>query len=108
LAEVTKKIGYPIAASAQGIQGEVVMKILIDEAGHYVKHLIVNKVDVLLSNIVEAHITELRWKPAIYRGKPIPYWVNIPFSFKIPAIEEVKMDKKDTKPKVKKQKKPKD
>lgn len=81
--EVSRLIGYPKAASKKNIQGQVVIRVLIDKEGNYKRHTVVRKAHPLLQNAVEAHITKLKFSPAIQGDEPIMFWVNIPLNFKL-------------------------
>lgn len=81
LSQVKLQIGYPQAAREQGIQGSVVVKILVDTSGAYVSHTVAESPDTALSAAVEAAIPSLRFTPALRSGKPIPFWVSVPFAF---------------------------
>jgi len=83
LKEVNQEIGYPDSARAYGIEGRVVARILIDEEGNYLKHKITSEGDTLLAQAVAAHLSDLKFTPAIQNGEPIKYWINIPFNFKL-------------------------
>ncbi|GAB4427364.1 MAG: hypothetical protein OHK0039_45640 [Bacteroidia bacterium] len=83
LSEVRKTIAYPPAAVERSIEGTVVARILIDTAGRYVRHEIVRMGHPLLSDAVEAHLPDLVFSPAIKDGRPIMYWLNMPFPFKL-------------------------
>ncbi len=81
---VRKNIGYPTLAQQAGIQGKVIVRVLVDEAGNYRQHKVILRNHPILSDQVEEHISELSFLPAKRDGQPIPYWVNIPFSFRLP------------------------
>ncbi len=83
LADIQKAIGYPQIARDAGIQGNVVVRILVDEKGSYNKHKVLNSVHPILEKAVEDKIAQLRFTPAIQGGKPIKFWVNVPFAFKL-------------------------
>jgi len=83
LQEVIQKIGYPEEAVRENIEGNVVVRILVDEQGNYVKHAIVNQAPPALVNAVEAHISEISFTPALQNGKAIKYWKNLRFPFKL-------------------------
>ncbi|MEL6133223.1 MAG: energy transducer TonB [Bacteroidota bacterium] len=76
-------ITYPQIARDANIKGIVVMRILVDKKGYYKKHIVLNSVHPLLLKAVEDKITNLRFSPAIQGGRPIPFWVNIPFNFSL-------------------------
>ncbi|MDX1907278.1 MAG: energy transducer TonB [Bacteroidia bacterium] len=81
--DIKKLVGYPPIARDAGIQGQVVVRVLVDKKGNYSKHRIINQVHPVLAKAVEEHIAKLRFTPAIQGGKPIQFWVNIPFNFKL-------------------------
>lgn len=81
--EVKQIIGYPDVARDAEIQGQVVVRVLVDEKGNYVKHKMVKKVHPLLAEAVENNIHKLKFSPAIQGNRPIKFWVNIPFRFKL-------------------------
>lgn len=83
LADIQKAIGYPQIARDAGIEGNVVVRILVDEKGNYQRHKILNSVHPILEKAVEDKIAQLRFTPAIQGGKPIKFWVNVPFAFKL-------------------------
>ncbi|MEO1808386.1 MAG: M56 family metallopeptidase [Bacteroidota bacterium] len=87
--ELQQSIGYPKAAHDNKIEGLVVFRILIDEEGKYVQHEIVKSANPIFEEAIEAEIARLRFKPAMKDGKPVQFWVSIPFSFKIVAFDNL-------------------
>lgn len=83
MADIQRAIGYPQIARDAGIEGNVVVRVLVDELGNYKRHKIINQVHPILAKAVEKEINKLKFTPAIQGGKPIPFWVNIPFNFKL-------------------------
>lgn len=81
--DVRKLVGYPTKARNAGIQGEVTLKVLVDEQGNYAKHVIAKSDHPLLAQACEAQVVRLKFTPATQNGRPIPYWVTIPFLFTI-------------------------
>lgn len=81
--DLIKLIGYPQIARDAGIQGTVVVRVLVDKKGRYSNHKVINQVHPILSKNVEKHINRLTFTPAIQGGNPIQFWVNIPFNFKL-------------------------
>lgn len=92
MGEVRKAIGYPPVAREANIQGQVMLRILVDEKGNYMRHIVSKAAHPLLQLEVEKHVHELRFTPNLQNGKPIKCWVNIPFNFKLE--EETKKEKK--------------
>ncbi|MEM6343515.1 MAG: TonB family protein [Bacteroidota bacterium] len=83
MAPVQRLVGYPAPARNNGIEGNVVIRILIDETGMPVDNRVISKVSPYLSNQVEFCLLDLRFTPASYQDEPMPFWVNIPFNFKL-------------------------
>ncbi|MEM6261832.1 MAG: TonB family protein [Bacteroidota bacterium] len=81
--DIRKLIGYPDIAKDAGIEGSVVVRVLVDKYGNYKKHKVIKKVHPVLAKACEKHVSKLKFTPAIQGGKPIPFWVNIPFKFKL-------------------------
>ncbi|MEL6850252.1 MAG: energy transducer TonB [Bacteroidota bacterium] len=81
--DIKKLVGYPQIARDAGIEGQVVVRVLVDKKGNYTKHRVVNQVHPILAEAVEKHISKLKFTPAIQGGRPIKFWVNIPFAFKL-------------------------
>lgn len=79
---VQRAIEYPQMARDANIQGTVVLRILIDPQGRYQRHKVINSPHPLLTRSVEAQIEALQFSPAVQAGKPIYFWINVPFSFR--------------------------
>jgi protein TonB len=79
--DIRKAIGYPQIARDAGIEGTVVIRILVDEYGNYKKHKVTKQEHPILAKACEAQVGKLKFTPAIQGGKPIKFWVNIPFKF---------------------------
>lgn len=87
LDSVRNQIGYPQEAISEDAEGTVVVRILVDTAGNYVRHSIVKIVHPALAVAVDEHVGELKFEPAMQGGKPIMFWTNIPFPFKLIQTE---------------------
>jgi len=81
--EIRIEIGYPTLARDAGISGDLELRILISKEGNYVTHRITKSIHPILLHAVESKVHKLRFKPAIQEGRPVPAWINIPFSFKL-------------------------
>ena len=80
LGDVWKLVRYPNQVC---IEGTVVVRILVDKEGYYRKHKMLKDIHPILKQAVEPHLHKLRFRPTMKDGKPIMYWVNIPFRFKL-------------------------
>lgn len=88
--EIAKQIQYPQTLKDKNISGRVIVRLLIDEKGKYVKHFVARSPDSLLTLEVEKVLPQFRCEPAMTRGKPVKCWVTIPFSFSLNDKEENK------------------
>ena len=79
--EIAKLMGYPAVARQAGIQGNVIVRILVNKNGTYKKHKVIKDPHPILTEAVEKHLDKLKFTPAIQGGRPIQFWVNVPFDF---------------------------
>ncbi len=82
LDDVKRMIGYPAAAYEAQIDGKVIVRILIDEKGNYLKHSVLKDPHPLLTQAVVAQVPKIKFSPAIKDGHPVKLWVTLPFDFK--------------------------
>lgn len=78
LSEIKRKIQFPHAHQS----GRIVFRVLVDEKGKTVDHQVIRASEEIFIEAVAQHLDELRWTPALQEGRPIPFWVNIPFAFR--------------------------
>ncbi|MEM7371176.1 MAG: M56 family metallopeptidase [Bacteroidota bacterium] len=82
MGDIQMKIGYPKAAFTQGLEGKVLIKVLVDKQGKYLRHEVLQSPDDIFTDAVEQHIASLTFDPALKDGKPVEFWVTLPFNFK--------------------------
>ena len=83
LDKIAQKIGYPEAPRKKGIQGKVVLIVLVDEKGKYKKHVVSESSNPVFLDAVESHIHKLRVTPGQINGKNIKCWITVPFNFSL-------------------------
>jgi len=83
LDEIKRRIVYPPLLKEAGVQGKVVVRILVGKDGKYIKHQVLRSSHKLFTEAVEKEIQNLEFTPAIQAGKPIKLWVTIPFDFRL-------------------------
>lgn len=83
MGDIQRSIGYPQTSRDAGLQGVVIPRVLVDSMGNYVTHTVIKRSAPSLTIAVEKEIHKLKFTPAIQDGKAIPFWVNIPFNFKL-------------------------
>lgn len=79
---VIKKVTpqYPPLAKAAGIQGLVVVKVLIDTHGDVEKAEVIKSIPMLDDAALQAG-REFKFKPGKQRDKLVRVWMSIPFQF---------------------------
>jgi TonB family protein len=83
LTELRSQIVYPPTAVEENIQGTVVARILVDTAGQYRQHKIIKSIAPELDAAVAAMLPQLTFTPALQGGRPVMYWINLPFPFRL-------------------------
>jgi len=83
LMEIKQKVGYPLTARNNCVEGNVVMRILLDESGKYVRHMVLNDPNPTLTQAVEMYLSGLMFSPALKSGQAVKFWVNVPFAFRL-------------------------
>ena len=71
---------YPEAARKAGIQGVVMVQVLVGRDGSVVDTRIVKSIPPL-DDAAAAAVRQWRFKPALTKGQPIPVWVGVPVRF---------------------------
>jgi len=86
---------YPDSARKAGIEGLVVVTLIIDENGNVEDGKILKSIPALDQAALDAAMT-IKFYPAQHAGKPVKVAMNVPFQFKLKddkfrdAIDEVK------------------
>lgn len=76
--EVKNSVRYPLHTPSGS---KVMTKILIDTSGTPTKHIVLRSPSDSVSRAVEAVIYKLRCNPAQIDGKPVRFWLAVPFCF---------------------------
>lgn len=79
--QLRKMIGYPPMAIEAEIEGKVVVRVLVDKYGDYIKHSVLKDPHPILTRAVSSQVNKLKVTPGIQAGKPISVWITIPFDF---------------------------
>lgn len=83
-AAIQRALKYPEIARKVGIEGRVIVQVLVSDKGEVVKTKILKSLGH--SGLDEAAVDAIRsvkWKPAKQRDKPVAVWVSIPVIFKL-------------------------
>lgn len=80
LDEIKQQIGYP-SAPTNDLFGTYVFRVLVDEQGEYVQHIVKKgEYQPMVEKLGEL-IPQVRFSPAIQGGKPVKAWTTLPFTF---------------------------
>lgn len=81
---IHKNLQYPESAKSAGLQGRVILNVLINENGEIemVKVLKSTGHEEMDQAAIEA-VKKTAWSPARQKGKPVKVWVGIPVIFKL-------------------------
>lgn len=93
LQEVRDMIGYPEEAIKNELEGTIVVRILVDETGDYVRHKIIPEKSNILATAVSEHVPMLRFLPAQRGDSMVAHWLNIPFRFRLKSPETRQLEK---------------
>ena len=83
LSEVLSEVQYPELARDAGIEGEVIIRIELDEAGRYVGYTEVASPSELLTEAVTDVMSQLYANPAIVNGEATTSAFKVRIGFKI-------------------------
>ena len=83
LVELQKKIIYPEMARKAGIEGRVIVRVLVDRAGKPVRSVVQYSDSQMLDQAAKNAVMKSVFTPAIQNGQPISCWVSIPITFKL-------------------------
>jgi len=73
---------YPDAAVRARVQGKVLIDALIDVEGRPVELRVLRGVPLLENAALEA-VRKWRWRPYLWAGQAVPFWVSITVDFKL-------------------------
>lgn len=82
--QIAEGIGYPKVAYDAGIQGDVTLRILVDEKGNYVSHEVLESYHPLLGIACEVFSPLLTFKPAYRNGSAVKCYTEVSYHFEIP------------------------
>lgn len=83
LADLQRRIVYPEMARKAGIEGSVVVRVLVDKNGKPKKAVIQSSDSQMLNQAALDAVMKSTFTPAIQNGQPILCWVSIPIRFKL-------------------------
>ncbi len=79
---------YPDSLRVQGVEGAVVIKVLIDTEGSVDQAVVLQSAHPVLDSLALKAVGECRFRPGSQRGIPVKAWMAIPYTFRLPAEDE--------------------
>jgi len=91
LGELQRNVVFPKIARRAGIEGKVIIRVLIDKLGKVKKFKIQYSDNSMLDSAAINAVKMTKFTPAIKDGKAILAWVTIPINFKLADLDEFKI-----------------
>jgi TonB family protein len=82
-AEFVGRIVYPEEARKNGIEGRVLVRVLIDTTGTAVKFRIDHSDNAIFDTTAVDAVMRTKFTPAMQNEKAVTAWVTVPINFKI-------------------------
>ncbi len=82
LNNVRNSIRYPEIARQAGIEGKVMVKVLVGTDGHVLKTGSISGPDIFYDEVKDKAMG-LEFSAGLQNNKPVKVWMNVPFSFKL-------------------------
>lgn len=90
IAKLQKLVVYPKRAKQKGIEGKVLVKVLVDKEGNILKKIIDYSDHKLFEESALKAIDEYgKLEPAIQGGKPVACWLTIPIRYELRSKSSV-------------------
>lgn len=80
---LSRLIEYPVLARQAGIEGKVILRVLIGKSGEPLKAMVMNTESALLNQAAIDAVMKAAFTPGIQNGNPVKVWVTIPVNFKL-------------------------
>lgn len=80
---VLESITYDARAVTAGLEGTVLVSVVVDENGHYFDHEIIHEAHPILVEAVEKKIHHLRFPKPELQGESVSALVTVPFRFRL-------------------------
>jgi protein TonB len=80
---IMSKLQYPELAKKAGLEGKVVLRVLVRRNGSVKKFIVENSDSEIFNKSAGDAVMKTQFLPAIQNGKPVACWLSVPISFKI-------------------------
>jgi TonB family protein len=75
--------GYPEIAEYAGLEGTVLVKVLVDKHGHPTRAFVIKSDHEIFNETARKAAMESRFRPAVMNSNTVKCWVLIPYKFTI-------------------------
>jgi protein TonB len=83
MASLVKAVKYPVMAQKNGIEGNVIVQVVIDEKGMPSDPMVVRSASALLNEAAVKAVLLQRFKPGRQRGRAVRVSIAIPVKFRL-------------------------
>lgn len=83
LDDIKKAIGYPAEARDLHLEGRVDFRVLVDENGHYVRHVTLRRTNPIFEEACAKELKNIQFQAGKMGDRPVKVWVMIPFKFSL-------------------------
>jgi protein TonB len=83
LALLSKNVVYPDFAKRSGIEGKVLLRVLIGRDGKAIEADVIDSRHEILSKAAVAAVLKTQFTPAMQNGHAVNCWISIPVDFKL-------------------------
>jgi len=80
---IMSKLQYPELAKKAGLEGKVVLRVLVRRNGSVKKYIVENTDSDLFNKSAGDAVMKTQFLPALQNGKPVACWLSVPISFKL-------------------------
>ncbi len=80
---IMSKLQYPELAKKAGLEGKVVLRVLVRRNGSVKKYIVENSDSEIFNKSAGDAVMKTQFLPAIQNGKPVACWLSVPISFKL-------------------------
>ena len=80
---IMSKLQYPELAKKAGLEGKVVLRVLVRRNGSVKKYIVESSDSEIFNKAAADAVMKTQFLPALQNGKPVACWTSVPISFKI-------------------------
>ncbi len=81
--EFKRRVGYPMIPKEAGIEGKLVVRVLVNTDGTYLRHVVLRSPHPAFTQEVARYLPLLRFSPGMQGTHAVKVWVTLPVDFKL-------------------------